>query len=132
MQHILYFSQARSGLDSGEVFRIIETSARNNPAREVTGFLAFAHGLFLQLVEGPAQALDELLEVLKGDPRHHGLEIMERGPVAARSFPGWRMERLAIRGDDRSALVAHLAKAGISRAAIARVEDLFVADRIRG
>ncbi len=125
MQHILYTSRATPDFDSGEVFRIIETSARNNPTRGVTGFLAFAHDSFVQLVEGPAGALDDLLEELHGDPRHQGLVILERNTIVGRSFPNWRMERLAVRGEDCSALMSYLAKAGISRTAAERVRGIF-------
>lgn len=94
MERIVYTSRARTDLASDEVFRIIETSARNNPARDVTGFLIFNQNRFLQLVEGERQALDELLGVLKRDPRHCDLAIHVREPAIKRCFPNWRMRRL--------------------------------------
>ncbi|OBX19998.1 hypothetical protein A9995_05530 [Erythrobacter sp. QSSC1-22B] len=94
MERMLYTSRACTVLASDDVFRIIETSARNNPSRNVTGFLIFHQGRFLQLVEGEAQALDGLLEVLKRDPRHYGLTVHYREPALTRCFPNWRMRRL--------------------------------------
>ncbi len=94
MDRILYTSRASADLPSDDVFRIIETSARNNPSRDVTGFLIFHQGRFLQLVEGEGQALDELLEVLKRDPRHSDLTVHYREPATHRCFPNWRMRRL--------------------------------------
>lgn len=94
MDRILYTSRARTELPSDEVFRIIETSARNNPARDVTGFLIFHDDRFLQLVEGEGSALDDLLAVLKRDPRHRDLTVHYRKPARERCFPNWRMRRL--------------------------------------
>lgn len=65
-----------------------------NPERGVTGFLVFANGLFFQHVEGPAAALDTLLDDLSRDPRHHSLEVLGRRPRETRAFPGWKMKRL--------------------------------------
>ena len=94
MERIVYTSRARTDLASDEVFRIIETSARNNPSRDVTGFLIFHRDRFLQLVEGEGEALDELLGVLKRDPRHSELIVHYREPASKRCFPNWRMRRL--------------------------------------
>lgn len=95
MEQVLYSSIAREGLGSDEVFSIIETASRLNPQRDITGFLIFRDGRFLQLVEGPGRQLDRLIDDLLGDPRHHSLEVLERRDVQARSFPNWRMKRLS-------------------------------------
>ena len=65
MQQLIYVSYASDDFQSGDVFKIIETSARNNPTRDVTGFLVYAHDTFVQFVEGPAASLDALLDDLK-------------------------------------------------------------------
>ncbi len=96
MDQLIYRSRAVNGLSSAETFKIIEISARNNPARDITGFLIFGRGEFLQLIEGPDQALDQLLSDLAVDPRHTGIEVLARRPILARSFPNWRMQRLSL------------------------------------
>ena len=94
MHQIIYTSEAAPGLNSEEVFRIVEQSAYNNPGRDITGFLIFRDGRFLQLIEGPLNKLEELLEALRGDPRHHSLKVVDQRPVADRSFGRWRMRRV--------------------------------------
>lgn len=94
MERIVYTSRASTDLASDEIFRIITTSARNNPSRAVTGFLIYHQRRFLQLVEGERAALDGLLEVLRRDPRHHDLTVHYREPALERCFPNWRMRRL--------------------------------------
>ena len=94
MQRLVYRSNATPGLESDAVFKIIETSARKNAGREVTGFLIFDGRAFLQLVEGPSHQLDNLLQDLAGDIRHHSIEVLDRSDAAERWFPDWRMKRL--------------------------------------
>ncbi|MBU1252857.1 MAG: BLUF domain-containing protein [Alphaproteobacteria bacterium] len=113
MERIVYTSRARTDLASDEVFRIIETSARNNPARDVTGFLIFNQNRFLQLVEGERQALDELLGVLKRDPRHCDLAIHVREPATKRCFPNWRMRRLGSASESGAEILHILAERDI-------------------
>lgn len=94
MERIVYTSQASTDLASDDVFRIVTTSARNNPSRDVTGFLIYHERRFLQLVEGESEALEGLLEVLRRDPRHRDLTVRYREPALERCFPNWRMRRL--------------------------------------
>ena len=100
MQQLLYRSIAADGLGPDVIFEIIETSAR-----DVTGFLVQSNGAFLQLVEGPAASLDELLDVLACDPRHHSIEVLVREDIAQRSFPRWRMERVGASQASTTALL---------------------------
>jgi hypothetical protein len=76
MHQIIYTSTARAGLSQEDVFRIVEQSARNNPSHDITGFLLFRKGKFLQLVEGPLMALETLLAQLGNDDRHSDLTVV--------------------------------------------------------
>ncbi|UVI39985.1 BLUF domain-containing protein [Qipengyuania spongiae] len=90
---LLYASTAAEGLDSADVFKIVEDSSRRNPARDVTGFLIFDGSQFLQYVEGPQEALDGLLDVLNHDRRHHSVRVLHRAESEQRLFPRWAMRR---------------------------------------
>ena len=95
MHQLVYTSVASPDLDSGDLFEIVQQSARNNPTADITGFLTVHEGCFLQLVEGPLMALEELLDRLGKDRRHHSIRIVDRMPITERSFPNWRMRRLS-------------------------------------
>lgn len=123
MQQLVYRSDAAADTRSGEVFRIIETSARNNPAREITGFLVFAHDRFLQLVEGSSEALDVLLADLGADPRHENLRVLSRRAIERRAFPNWRMQRLSFDEGGIEALCGKLSDAGLGRTTVELVRD---------
>ena len=94
MERLVYRSIAAPDLESAAIFEIVETSARKNPSREITGFLIHDEGRFLQLVEGPSESLDDLLVDLGNDPRHSSIEVLERAEASQRFFPNWRMKRL--------------------------------------
>ena len=131
MEQLVYVSYAAGHLDSGDVFEIVAASAARNPGRELTGFLSYAGGLFVQYIEGPPHALDTLLATLRHDPRHHGLEVIERQPIATRRFPDWRMERVQVSQTDGAALTHALERSGLpTRTAVAvrqRLETRFAA-----
>ena len=90
---LLYTSTAAANIDSGDVFAIIEASARRNPSRGVTGFLIYDGRAFLQYVEGPQDALDDLLGQLAEDRRHGDVRILHRAESGTRLFPKWAMRR---------------------------------------
>lgn len=90
---LLYTSTAAADIDSGDVFAIIEASARRNPSRGVTGFLIYDGRAFLQYVEGPQDALDDLLGQLADDRRHGDVRVLHRAENATRLFPKWAMRR---------------------------------------
>lgn len=112
MHRIVYVSHAHPELPSGEVFRIVEQSSRNNPSADITGFLVYRGGRFLQLIEGPLMSLEALLAVLDKDQRHHSLRILSHERVLERSFPRWRMKRIGETGDARSELAEALRAEG--------------------
>ena len=94
MERIVYTSIAADALPTQEVFRIVETSERNNPKRDVTGFLIHDSDRFLQLIEGPPMAVEALVAEIETDPRHHSFEVRLRSTAEERWFPDWEMKRL--------------------------------------
>ena len=75
---------------------LLRSARRFNAARGVTGKLVVLEeddGVtrFAQCIEGPADALALCIERIEDDTRHAGLQVVRRGPIAARRFPGWDM-----------------------------------------
>jgi len=91
----LYISTAPS-LSREDVSGILETSARNNPARGVTGLLLYNGRNFLQLLEGEESELVSLMLKISHDPRHTGISMIERRSVGQRACPDWAMKRVLI------------------------------------
>ena len=74
-----------------DVSDILQEAVRHNPANNITGALAFTETRFVQLLEGSAGSIDELLLRLMMDPRHSDLVVVDRIAIATRSFADWVM-----------------------------------------
>lgn len=95
LSQYLYISTAPT-LPREEVESILATSARNNPARGITGLLLFNGRNFLQLLEGEEDAVAGLMDTISVDPRHSGVSVLDRRTITARSCPDWAMQRVMI------------------------------------
>ena len=92
LERLVYCSRAR--IDTGSLQTIAEllgVSQRNNARDGLTGALAVNDGWFLQVIEGPAPAIDGLLRRLAADTRHADVEVLSRRPVSGRLFRDWSM-----------------------------------------
>ena len=92
MQQIIYISTSRSQFpDRAAVQDILETSRRNNARDGLSGLLLVGGRRFLQVLEGPAEALDSAYARIRQDPRHFALVELARRPIDERSFAQWSM-----------------------------------------
>ena len=95
LSQYLYISTAPT-LPREEVDAILTASARNNPARGITGLLLFNGRNFLQLLEGEERELSALMDTITADPRHSGVSLLDRRGIAVRACPDWAMKRVMI------------------------------------
>lgn len=92
LEQLVYISVSTIPLDSPlAVTDILEVSARNNALNRITGALAYSGDRFVQLLEGPTDALDWLMDRLGHDPRHRRIELIGRLEIRERAFPEWSM-----------------------------------------
>lgn len=76
---------------SSPLREIFEVSCRNNRRDKITGALALPDGKFVQAIEGGRTVVDDLMQRLRGDPRHSGIVLLGEWSITARLFPGWAM-----------------------------------------
>lgn len=93
LERLIYRSRSTTGDPLPDMEDILKVSVWNNARARITGVLGHYGACYVQLLEGPAPALDSLLQQLRADPRHTELLILDRREVAARLFPGWSMAR---------------------------------------
>lgn len=92
LEQLIYISESVGPVASAlQMSDILATARPNNRRDAITGALTAADGRFIQIIEGPAAALDDLLTRLKADTRHREVQIVERRPVGARDFAEWEM-----------------------------------------
>ncbi|MCD1626411.1 MAG: BLUF domain-containing protein [Paracoccaceae bacterium] len=87
----LIYSSKPFGFDDTILSQILLTARRNNANAHVTGCLICRADLYLQLLEGPAEAINRLYASIEEDDRH--LEVthrMER-ETDSRLFGQWAM-----------------------------------------
>lgn len=58
---------------------------------DVTGYLVRTPEHYVQVLEGPSDVLDDLLDIIRRDERHYDFEMLRDIEVAHRSFGNWSM-----------------------------------------
>ena len=86
-----YFSSAVYPFSDRELERLLEGSWEKNSRLEITGFLIYANGYFLQVLEGPEPSVNLLLDIIKKDPRHEMFVPLGTQWANHRAFPDWSM-----------------------------------------
>lgn len=99
---LLYTSQSATTapVRSQDIRRIVEKSARRNEALGITGSLAFVDDSFIQVLEGPPEAVEDVFERICCDFRHRDIKLIDLISTQTRQFAGWHMGLLASSQDD--------------------------------
>ena len=90
IQQILYISTV-SPHEAVNLPSILTVARRNNDANGITGLLMFNGKRFLQVLEGPVDAVEQTFERIRSDPRHRAQVVLTRRIVEQREFGGWSM-----------------------------------------
>lgn len=96
LKSLTYTSLARLDLNADDLEAIHRGAREGNALDGITGLLIFNGTHFLQIVEGSPEAIDDLVERLRRDPRHSGFEVRDQQIVEERSFPDWSMELVRV------------------------------------
>ncbi len=91
MRCLIYRSRARSSWSPGDLAGLLEQARSNNAAREVTGCLLYAARNFLQLLEGPDDAVLETFAKISRDSRHTEVTELLNADRAVPTFNAWWM-----------------------------------------
>jgi hypothetical protein len=92
---LTYVSQAAAPLSEPALQRIVERARQHNRANGLTGALLDYGGRFLQVLEGPADAVHATFRRIAADPRHRRIVTVEYVGVPARQFSHWAMRHVA-------------------------------------
>lgn len=94
LHRLAYLSTYRAGRVDSELSAlraILSVSRKNNEAADVTGYLIFDGETFIQVLEGPRDALDATMTRIVRDERHRDVTVLATQPVETRSFREWKM-----------------------------------------
>ena len=70
---------------------ILEHARSNNAKYCLTGALVYVDGVFLQILEGDAEVVKELMAKISRDVRHETVTVLKQGEIPAPAFIDWRM-----------------------------------------
>jgi len=78
MKHhqLIYYSRPTFEVTARMMLDILRKSQANNDRRKVTGVLAFHDGRFIQLLEGRQEAVAEIMQKVRLDPRHADITVV--------------------------------------------------------
>jgi hypothetical protein len=97
---LVAYSGAYAGDDlEADLGQIQQASNRNNVAAGITGALLYDRGRFVQVVEGPHDAIGMLLGRLQSDPRIRDWHTLIDSDTGHRSCDGWALR--VLRTDSR-------------------------------
>jgi len=86
-----YLSRATEPFEEAELFQLIDHSQKNNKPKGLSGMLVYNSGYFLQLLEGPEDLVQSLMDTIGRDPRHVDIQRVFENHTSQRIFGSWYM-----------------------------------------
>jgi Sensors of blue-light using FAD len=103
--YLAYCSREVTQFDEAAIKQLVAGAQRNNARDNITGWLVYSSGIFVQWLEGNRHDVQRLMLAIVADPRHDTIVVLiEEEEVRKRLFSGWDMERVPP-ADIRSVLV---------------------------
>ncbi|MEL7490531.1 MAG: BLUF domain-containing protein [Pseudomonadota bacterium] len=91
LQTIVYASAETAPMTAVALHSLLTKARAHNRRNGITGMLVYAEGNFMQVIEGPREALDATLRRIHTDQRHTGIIELFRGSIKERAFGEWSM-----------------------------------------
>jgi len=91
MRTTVYTSTATRDLTDDDLAELLRQCVRNNERSGLTGMLLHRDGRFMQVLEGPDDAVRDVFAVIAADTRHAEVRLLLDEPIAERAFPAWKM-----------------------------------------
>lgn len=91
LHSIVYVSSATRPFTESELLALLRQSLEKNGKLGVTGMLLYKDGNFIQLLEGPEEAVRGVYTQIASDQRHYGLILLLDRPAERRLCRDWTM-----------------------------------------
>lgn len=96
LARLKYVSRFSRPLSSRDVESIVAVAQERNAPLGVTGVLLAYGEVFMQILEGPPEAVASTFARIERDPRHRDVVVLRRDEVARALFGGWSMRLLEL------------------------------------
>ena len=91
LQSLVYMSSAAEPFDDDALEEVLEHARSRNTADGLTGLLVHRNGRFMQLLEGPYDAVLSTYQRILADDRHEDVRLLAEESIHTRRFPEWSM-----------------------------------------
>lgn len=91
LHRLTYVSTITRPLEDAELDALVAQARANNANLEITGLLLFNSLNFLQTLEGPRNAVEQVFAAITRDSRHHGVVRVQAEDTGERAFASWSM-----------------------------------------
>jgi len=91
LRRVIYVSE-KVRLSAQDVADVFNVSIQNNPSKDITGCLLEGSNSFLQILEGPSDAIKSLYKAISQDNRHTNVRRLCDEPLNTRLFSDWSMK----------------------------------------
>ena len=88
---LTYTSTVTRLLPVDQLVELVEETRQKNERLGITGLLLYSGGNVIQTLEGTPYAVDSVFDAISVDPRHGGIQVLERRTVESRAFSTWSM-----------------------------------------
>lgn len=88
---LIYVSRMTQECDTDALRQILDVSRKKNAAKDITGVLCYDPMFFMQCLEGPSEAVNELYTDIARDARHTQVTLLEYCDTDRRDFADWSM-----------------------------------------
>lgn len=122
LHEVLYVSTLAPGQPVGIVATIAAHARLSNIRDGITGLLVFDGQRFCQQLEGPRGPLLSLVERIRSDPRHTGMEVLHQAALDQRRFQRFSLAFSTLEDEDAlprmESLAGHQAMAAFESLAV--------------
>jgi hypothetical protein len=91
LQSLVYMSSASTPFGDDDLDEVLAHARERNTADGLTGLLVHRNGRFMQLLEGPYDAVLSTYQRILADDRHGDVRLLAEESIHTRRFPEWSM-----------------------------------------
>lgn len=92
---LAYSSRAQTAFDDQQLEDLANAAGAKNQQMNITGYLYYRDGLFMQYLEGEQEKVEALMGKIIADERHHVFSTIILPKIKKRVFPYWYMRFLS-------------------------------------
>ena len=91
IRQVIYQSRATREMSDTDLGDLLDQTRRLNSQHDITGLLLYIDFHFMQCIEGPPAAIEQLVSNIKADDRNESIFVLLDREIARRAFPEWTM-----------------------------------------